>query len=73
MKKKVCITSTPTAYATIGTTIIHHVYKPDFAVCIPFFHDRNWDLLATKSGAVFGLVFFQVNAPELIFKIDITS
>jgi len=35
----VCITFIPTAYATIDTTIIHHVYKPDFAV--PFFHDRK--------------------------------
>ena len=36
-----CITFTPTAYATNDTTIIRHVYKPDFAVCVPFFHDRK--------------------------------
>jgi len=30
----------PTAYATNDNTIIHHVYKPDFAVCVRFFHDR---------------------------------
>jgi len=34
-------TFTPTAYATNDTTIIHHVYKPDFAVYVPFFHDRK--------------------------------
>ena len=27
-----CITFTPTAYATNDTTIIHHVYKPDFSL-----------------------------------------
>ena len=36
-----CITFTPTAYATNDTTIIHHIYKPDFAVCVPFFPDRE--------------------------------
>ena len=36
-----CITFTPTTYATIDTTVIHHVYKPDFAVYLPFFHDRK--------------------------------
>ena len=41
-----CISFTPTAYATNDTTIIHHVYKPDFAI---------------KSVAMFCLVFFQVN------------
>jgi len=37
----VCITSTPTAYATIDTTIIHHVYKPDFSSIRSYFHDRK--------------------------------
>ena len=36
-----CITFTPTAYAINDTTIIHHVYKPEFAVCVSFFHDRK--------------------------------
>ena len=36
-----CITFTPTAYATNDTTIIHHVYKPDFSICVPFFNDRK--------------------------------
>jgi len=54
----VCITSTATAYATIDTAIIHHVYKPDFAVCVPISMTGSWDLFATKSAAVFGLVFF---------------
>ena len=35
------ITFTPTAYANNDTTKIHHVYKSDFAVCVPFFHDRK--------------------------------
>ena len=56
-----CITLTPTAYATNDTTIIHHVYKPNFAVCVPFFHDRKLGpVFAIKLAAVFGLVFFQV-------------
>ena len=53
------ITFTPTAYVTNDPTIIHRVYKPDFAVWVPFFHDRKF---AIKSAAVFGLVFFRVNA-----------
>jgi len=57
----VCITFTPTAYATNDTTIIHHVYKPDFSICVPFSTTGSWDLFAIKSAAVFGLVFFQVN------------
>ena len=36
------ITFIPTAYATNDTTIILHVYKLDFAVCVSFFHD--WKL-----------------------------
>ena len=47
----VCITSTPMAYATIDTLIIHRVYKP-------FSSTGSWDLFAVKSAAVFGLVFF---------------
>ena len=54
----VSITSTPTAYATIDTIIIHHVYKPDFAVCVPFSSTGSWELFAIKSAAVFGQVFF---------------
>ena len=53
--------STPTAYAFIDTTIIHHVYKPDFAICVPFSTTGSWVLFAVKLVAVFGLVFFQVN------------
>ena len=53
-----CITFTPTAYATFDTTIIHHVYKPNFEVCVPFLAPAgSWDLFAIKSAAVFGLVF----------------
>ena len=54
----VCITSMHTAYATIDTTIIHHVYKPDFPVCVPISSTGSWDLFAIKSAAVFGIVFF---------------
>ena len=54
----VCFNSTSTAYATIDTIIIHHVYKPNFAVCVPFSSTGSWDLFAIKSAAVFGLVFF---------------
>ena len=36
-----CITFTPTTYATSDKTIIRHVYKPDFAVCVPFSSDRK--------------------------------
>ena len=53
----VCITSTPTAYASNDTTIIRHVYKPDFAVCVPISTTGSWDLFAIKSAVVFGLVF----------------
>ena len=57
-----CITSTPTAYATIDTTIIHHVYKPDFSSLRSFYAPTgSWDLIAIKSAAVFGLVFFQIS------------
>ena len=54
----VCITSTPTAYATIDRIIIHHVYKLDFAVQIPFSSTGSWHLFAIKLAAVFSLVFF---------------
>ena len=37
----VCITSTYTAYATIDTTIINHVYKPDFSSLRSYFLDRK--------------------------------
>ena len=37
-----CITFTPTAYATKDTTLIHHVYKPDFAVCVLFSTTGSW-------------------------------
>ena len=37
-----CITFTPTVYATIDTTIIHQVYKPDFAACVPFCTGRKF-------------------------------
>ena len=47
----VCITSTHTAYATIDTTIIHHVYN--FPVCVPISSTGSWDLFAIKSVAVF--------------------
>ena len=57
-KYPVCITSTPKAYATIDTKLIHHVYKTDFAVCVPISTTGSWDLFAIKSAAVFGLVFF---------------
>ena len=50
-----CITFTSTAYATKDTTIIHHIYKLDFAVWVPF-------STTIKSAALFDLVFFQVNA-----------
>ena len=53
----ICITSTPTTYATIDTKINHIVYKADFAVCVPFSTTGSWDLFAIKSKAVFGLVF----------------
>ena len=56
-----CITFTPTTYATNDTTIIHHIYNPDFSICVPLSTTGNWDLFAIKSAAVFGLVFFQVN------------
>jgi len=46
----VCITSTPTAYATIDRTIIHYVYKPDFAVCVPFSHDRKLGPVCHQTG-----------------------
>ena len=36
-----CITFIRTAYVTNNTTKIHHVYKPDFAACVPFFPDRK--------------------------------
>ena len=56
-----CITFTSMAYATNDTTIIHHVYKPDFAVCVPFCPGRKLGLVCHQTAAVFGLVFFQVN------------
>ena len=37
----VCITSMHTAYAIIDTTIIHHVYKPDFSSLRSYFLDRK--------------------------------
>ena len=37
----VCITPAPTAYATIDTTIIHHVYKPAFTSLRSYFLDRK--------------------------------
>jgi len=40
-KYPVCITSTPTAYATIDTIITHHVYKPVFFSLRSYFHDRE--------------------------------
>jgi len=40
------ITFTPTAYATIDTTIIRHVYIPGFAVCVPFGPAGSCDLFA---------------------------
>ena len=49
----VCITFTPTAYTTIDTIIIHNVYKPDFAVCVPFFLDRKlWPVCHQIGGRV---------------------
>ena len=53
-----CITFMPTAYATIDTTIIHHVYETDFAVCIPFCPGRKLGPVGHQIG---GCVFFQVN------------
>ena len=48
-----CITFTPTAYATNDTTIIHHVYKPDFGVIVPFFHYRKlWPVCHQIGGRV---------------------
>ena len=37
----VCITFTHTAYATIDTTIIHHLYKPDFSSLHSYFLERK--------------------------------
>ena len=55
-----CSTFSPTAYASNDSTIIHHVYKPEFAVCVPFFTTGSWDLFVIKSVAVFGLVSFRL-------------
>ena len=52
------IAFTTTAYATNDTIIIHHVYKPDFAVCFLLAPTGSSDPFAVKSAAVFGLVFF---------------
>ena len=53
----VCITSMHTAYATIDTTINHHVYKPDFFSLRSYFLDRKLGPVCHKIGGVFGLVF----------------
>ena len=36
-----CITFSTTAYSTSDTTIIHHVYKPDFSSLRSYFLDRK--------------------------------
>ena len=46
----VCITSTTTAYATIDTTIIHHVYKPDFFSLRSYFLDRKLEPVCHQIG-----------------------
>jgi len=61
---------TPTAYATIDTTIIHHVYKYDFQSAFLFSTTGSWNLFAIKLEAVFGLVFFHVNGFNLNFILD---
>ena len=63
MKKySFCITFTATAYSTIDTTVIHHVYKP----LLSAFLFAPADPFAIKSAPVFGLVFFRVNANNLV-------
>ena len=69
-KYSFCINLTPTTYATIDTTIICHVYKPDFVVCVRISATGSWDLFAIKSAAVFRLVFFQVNENNSLLDVD---
>ena len=45
-----CITFTPMAYTTNDITIIHHVCKPDFAVRVPFFHNRKLGRVSHQIG-----------------------
>jgi len=55
-----CIIST--VYATIDTTKIYHVYKPDFSSLLFLFAlTGSWDLFAIKSAAMFSLIFFQIS------------
>ena len=66
------ITSTPTAYATNDTTLIHHVYKPDCAVCLPCFHDRKLGPVCHQIGGRFrfsflsGLCLKNISNPAII-------
>jgi len=57
----ICITSTSTAYATVDTTTIHHIYNLILQSAFLFSTTGSWDLFVIKSVAVFGLVFFQAN------------
>ena len=69
----VCITSTPTAYATIDIIIIHHVYKPDFAVCVPFFLDRKLGPVCHQIGGRVRSIFLLGQlAPYHLTKIAIS-
>jgi len=53
----VCITSTPTDYATSDTTIILHVYKPDFSSLRSYFLDRKLGPVCHQIGGRVGSSF----------------
>ena len=57
----VCIISMHTAYATIDTTIIQHVYKPDFFSLRSYFLDRKLGPVCHQIGgrARFGFLLGQ--------------
>jgi len=54
-----CITFTPTAYATNDTTIIHHAYKPDFAVYVSVC--RSPEMFFMNEGYIVYVSSFQEN------------
>jgi len=51
------------AYATNDRIVIHHVYKPNFAVCVPFFHHRKLGPICHQIG---GRVRFGVLSGDCI-------
>ena len=53
----VCITSKHTVYATIDTTIIHHVYKPDLSSLRSYFLDRKLGPFGRQIGGRVGSSF----------------